>query len=116
MMNEPYDNTDGHWGVSKITGITVPRTKGQYTLKRSGYFKLRKRQGSIVAATFLCRLSSRRYHIKSKFPSVVVAMMPENAMFLIEECWNAYPHIRTVLVNAYFAVDKFHIVRSMPRF
>lgn len=83
MINEPYDNRDGHWGVSKVTGIRVPLTRGQYTMKR--------------------------YHIKSKFPSIVTAMLPENAMFLIEECWNAYPHIRTVIVNAYFSVDKFHI-------
>lgn len=62
VVNEPFDNTDGHWGVSPITGITVPRTRGQYTLKR--------------------------YHIKSKFPSIVVAMLPENAMFLIEESWS----------------------------
>ena len=63
VVNEPFDNTDGHWGVSPITGIAVPRTRGQYTLKR--------------------------YHIKSKFPSIVVAMLPENAMFLIEESWSA---------------------------
>lgn len=47
LINEPYDNTDGHWGKSPITGITVPRTRGQYTLKR--------------------------YHLKSKFPAAVVA-------------------------------------------
>ena len=34
LRNEPYDNTDGHWGVSPITGVTVPRNAGQYTLKR----------------------------------------------------------------------------------
>jgi hypothetical protein len=44
VRNEPYDNTDGHWGVSPITGVEVPKNKGQYTLKR--------------------------YHIKSKIPSV----------------------------------------------
>lgn len=35
---------DGHWGKSPITGVVVPRNKGQYTLKR--------------------------YHIKSKLPGV----------------------------------------------
>jgi hypothetical protein len=58
VRNEPYDNTDGHWGISPITGVEVPRTKGQYTLKR--------------------------YHLKSKMPGAAVAMLPESAMFLIE--------------------------------
>lgn len=34
LRNEPYDNTDGHWGVSEFSGITVPRNCGQYTLKK----------------------------------------------------------------------------------
>lgn len=28
LKNEPYDNTDGHLGVSSITGTTVPKNKG----------------------------------------------------------------------------------------
>lgn len=34
IKNEPYDNTDGHWGTSALTGTVVPKTKGIYTLKR----------------------------------------------------------------------------------
>ena len=33
LKNEPFDNTDGHMGVSPISGTTVPRARGQYTLK-----------------------------------------------------------------------------------
>ena len=44
IRNEPYDNRDGHWGVSPITGVAVPRNAGQYTLKR--------------------------FHVKSKLPAV----------------------------------------------
>ena len=44
IRNEPYDNRDGHWGVSSITGVAVPRNAGQYTLKR--------------------------FHVKSKLPAV----------------------------------------------
>lgn len=86
LINEPYDNTDGHWGVSPITGITVPRTRGQYTLKR--------------------------YHLKSKFPAAAVALLPSDAVFLIEEAWNAYPHCRTVLVNGYLDTTKFRVVST----
>ena len=84
LSNMPFDNTDGHWGVSAITGVVVPRTRGQYTLKR--------------------------YHLKSKLPTVVCAMMPSSASHLVEESWNSYPHTRTVIVSPYFDHDKFHIV------
>lgn len=83
MRNEPYDNTDGHWGKSPITGVTVPRNKGQYTLKR--------------------------YHIKSKLPGVVSTLAPSTSMWILEEAWNAYPHCKTVLVNGYLSIDKFRI-------
>lgn len=84
LSNEPFDNTDGHWGVSPITGVVVPQTRGQYTLKR--------------------------YHLKSKLPAVVCATMPSSATHLVEESWNAFPHTRTVIVSPYFDYDKFHIV------
>mmetsp|Transcript_27881 Transcript_27881/g.65818 ORF Transcript_27881/g.65818 Transcript_27881/m.65818 type:complete len:326 (-) Transcript_27881:57-1034(-) len=83
IKNEPYDNTDGHMGVSPITNTEVPRTKGQYTLKN--------------------------YHIASKVPGLVAAMLPTDAMILVEEAWNAYPHCKTVLTNGYLDNKKFKI-------
>lgn len=83
LKNEPYDNTDGHMGVSAISGWTVPRNKGQYTLKH--------------------------YYVKSRIPSVVSAFCPEDSMVLIEEAWNSYPHCVTVIVNGYLAKNKFYI-------
>jgi hypothetical protein len=83
IKNEPYDNTDGHWGTSAITGTVVPRNKGQYTLKR--------------------------YHFKSKVPGLLVSLAPANALFLIEEAWNAYPHCKTVLVNGYLSKERLRI-------
>lgn len=80
IKNEPFDNTDGHLGVSDITGVEVPKTKGQYTLKN--------------------------YHIKSKIPGMVAAMLPESAMLLVEESWNSYPHCLTVLNNGYLDKEK----------
>ena len=46
-MGVMFSYADGHWGISPITGVEVPRTKGQYTLKR--------------------------YHVKSKLPSIGAA-------------------------------------------
>jgi hypothetical protein len=39
---------------------------------------------------------------------------PENALYLIEEAWNAYPHCLTVLTNGYLSKKKFFIsIESM---
>jgi hypothetical protein len=83
LKNEPYDNTDGHMGVSEITKTKVPRNKGQYTLKH--------------------------YHLASKVPGVARAFLPAKSMVLVEEAWNAFPHCKTVLVNGYLSLDKFKI-------
>jgi Phosphatidylinositol transfer protein len=83
LKNEPYDNTDGHMGVSEISGTAVPRTKGQYTLKE--------------------------YHLASRVPGIVRTLLPSSSMVLVEEAWNAYPHCKTVLVNAYLDKHKFKI-------
>ncbi|GLD95879.1 hypothetical protein PINS_up004557 [Pythium insidiosum] len=88
LVNEPYDNTDGHMGVSPISGWTVPKNKGQYTRKH--------------------------YYCRSHIPSVVSAFCPEESMVLIEEAWNSYPHCVTVIVNGYLAKNKFYIcIESM---
>eukprot|EP01029_Cantina_marsupialis_P014733 TRINITY_DN3232_c0_g1_i1.p1 TRINITY_DN3232_c0_g1~~TRINITY_DN3232_c0_g1_i1.p1 ORF type:complete len:286 (-),score=67.14 TRINITY_DN3232_c0_g1_i1:141-998(-) len=84
LKNEPYDNTDGHLTVSEISGVEIPKTKGQYTLKK--------------------------YHIASKIPGVVRAMLPKSSMFLYEEAFNAYPHCKTILTNGYLLPKKFKII------
>jgi hypothetical protein len=84
IKNEPFDNTDGHLGLSPVTGTPVPKVKGQYTVKR--------------------------YLLASKVPGVVKHLLPSNALFLIEEAWNAYPWCLTVLVNGYLDHKKMRIV------
>lgn len=84
LVNEPFDNTDGHMGMAERSGVEVPKAKGQYTLKI--------------------------YHLASHIPYVVRKMLPEDAMVLIEEAWNAYPHCKTVLTNGYLSKDKFRII------
>ena len=83
LCNEPYDNTDGQLGRSKYSGIAIPKTKGQYTLKH--------------------------YHFASRLPSYLSAVCPAESMILIEEAWNAYPHCVTVLTNCYLSEEKFFI-------
>ena len=45
--------------------------------------------------------------------ATLFAVLPSNAVFLIEEAWNAFPHCRTVLVNGYFDTTKFRVVRMV---
>lgn len=52
LKNEPYDNTDGHLGVSPISNTLVPRTRGQYTLKE---YHLASRVPGIVKVRFIVR-------------------------------------------------------------
>ena len=84
LKNEPFDNLDGHMGVAERSGVEVPRAKGQYTLKI--------------------------YHLASHIPWAVQKMLPADAMVLVEEAWNAYPHCKTVLTNGYLSKDKFRII------
>ena len=46
-----FDNTDGHLGTAEISGVPIPREKGQYTLKH--------------------------YMIGSMMPSLVKAFLPK---------------------------------------
>jgi hypothetical protein len=140
VKNEPYDNTgeavvtavaagvgcrsrrppfhaplgaDGHWGVSPITGIEVPRNRGQYTLKRYHLKTNVPSAGEVTAQPQGVRVG-RRGRWRSVAPRVVrdgtccavAALVPSNGLFLIEEAWNGYPHCRTVLVNGYLSKDK----------
>eukprot|EP01104_Vermistella_antarctica_P005038 TRINITY_DN15448_c0_g1_i1.p1 TRINITY_DN15448_c0_g1~~TRINITY_DN15448_c0_g1_i1.p1 ORF type:complete len:301 (+),score=92.22 TRINITY_DN15448_c0_g1_i1:60-905(+) len=84
LKNEPFDNIDGHMKAAEISKVDVPKVKGQYTLKK--------------------------YHLQSRIPAWIRAMVPTDAMFLYEEAWNAYPVCKTVLTNGYLAIEKFSIV------
>ncbi|KAK8818924.1 hypothetical protein WA577_003034 [Blastocystis sp. JDR] len=83
LKNEPFDNTDGHMGLSEISKTPIPKVKGQYTLKK--------------------------YVLSSMCPRVLKAMMPSDSLFLWEEAWNAHPYCLTVMTNGYFSMEKFKI-------
>lgn len=61
-----YDNLDGHMGVSDVSGQEIPRTKGVYCKKI--------------------------WHLASRVPGYVKALLPGTMLKVIEESWNAYPH------------------------
>jgi len=85
VKNEPYDNSHGTGQeISELTGVPIPKNKGQYTLKK--------------------------YHVASKVPTILKTFVPSDSMVLIEEAWNAYPHCKTVLINGYLAKEKFRVI------
>ena len=88
LSSEPYSNLDGSAPPSRFSGTAVPANAGQYTLKR--------------------------YHMASKLPKIVAHLVPANALFLIEEAWNAYPHCKTILTSGYLDAARFSIsIESM---
>ena len=84
LKNETFDNTDGHLGTAEISGVPIPREKGQYTLKH--------------------------YMIGSMMPSLVKAFLPKDALYLVEEAWNCHPHCLTVITNGYLSKDRFKVI------
>ncbi|CBK25476.2 uncharacterized protein [Blastocystis hominis] len=86
LKNEPYDNTDGHWDL-KIDGYSVPKNKGQYTLKH--------------------------YLVASKVPGWLTKLLPAEAMILEEEAWCSDDYRYSVFTNGYLSRQKFHIILEM---
>ncbi|KAI9309091.1 hypothetical protein BJ944DRAFT_236413 [Cunninghamella echinulata] len=41
------------------------------------------------------------FHLASRVPYYVRAVIPESALVIYEEAWNAYPYCKTVLTNGY---------------
>jgi len=50
------------------------------------------------------------YHVNSKLPRWLRAIIPSGMTDIHEEAWNAYPYCRTVLTNPGYMKDSFSIV------
>ncbi|ETW03941.1 hypothetical protein H310_04356 [Aphanomyces invadans] len=74
LKNEPYDNRDGHLGLtSTVSGQPIPRTHGQCTVK---------------CYTF------------EDVPAMLSALLPHGHTTLVEETWNSYPTSTSYLTSA----------------
>ncbi len=49
------------------------------------------------------------FHIKSKVPAFIRMLVPNGAMDIHEEAWNAYPYCRTVVTNPGYMKENFYI-------
>uniref|UniRef100_A0AC34GY30 Phosphatidylinositol transfer protein n=1 Tax=Panagrolaimus sp. ES5 TaxID=591445 RepID=A0AC34GY30_9BILA len=50
------------------------------------------------------------YYLKSKMPWIVRKLLPDSAMILDEESWNAYPYCKTILTNPGYMKKDFYII------
>ncbi|CAK5074557.1 unnamed protein product [Meloidogyne enterolobii] len=49
------------------------------------------------------------YHLESKVPSIVKAILPKGSMAIHEHAWNAYPYCKTELTNPDYMKDNFFV-------
>lgn len=47
------------------------------------------------------------YHLKSKIPKILHAILPAGSTEVHEHAWNAYPYCRTILTNPSYMKDSF---------
>jgi hypothetical protein len=80
----PYDNRSGNEPRSVISDIAVPRNFGCYALKE--------------------------FHLESRVPAWVRSLLPAEALVVVEESWNAYPHLISVVTSKYLSNQRFKIV------
>ncbi|KAK8808570.1 hypothetical protein WA158_008471 [Blastocystis sp. Blastoise] len=82
LVNESFDNTDGHMGKSSISGVEIPHKKGQYTHKR--------------------------YYLSSWLPKAITYLLPKKLSYIEEESWNCNPYGLTVSTNPF--LTKFKLI------
>jgi len=51
----------------------------------------------------------KMYHLESKIPGFVRAVMPKGSMVLQEDAWNAFPYCKTVLTNPGYMKENMEI-------
>ncbi|KAK8826278.1 hypothetical protein WA538_001418 [Blastocystis sp. DL] len=84
-VNEPlaFDNTDGHMGISSITGVEIPHEKGMYTKKI--------------------------YRMYNSLPKAVTFFLSKDILTFTEESWLFGYERFSVWVNNYLDKSKFNI-------
>uniref|UniRef100_A0AC34FTD9 Uncharacterized protein n=1 Tax=Panagrolaimus sp. ES5 TaxID=591445 RepID=A0AC34FTD9_9BILA len=80
--------------------------EGVEILKQEAFASSEIRQGHALSGVYTYKL----YHLKSKMPWIVRKLLPESAMSLDEECWNAYPYCKTVITNPGYMKKDFYII------
>lgn len=48
------------------------------------------------------------FHLRSRVPRFIAAVLPADSLRLVERSWNAFPHCKTLYSNAWLG-DKFHL-------
>jgi hypothetical protein len=84
IPDRPYDNRGGGMPPSTVSDVETPRNAGQHSLKE--------------------------FHLASRVPAWLKALLPAEALIIQEESWNAYPHLFSVVTSKYLDPRRFKIV------
>ncbi|KAI8341326.1 hypothetical protein BC941DRAFT_499892 [Chlamydoabsidia padenii] len=92
----PYSQSEYQVGQLYATAMASKEQtgggEGVEILKNEPYEKENGEKGQYTHKVF---------HLASKVPSYVRAVIPASALEIYEEAWNAYPYCKTVLTNGY---------------
>ncbi|KAI8081416.1 uncharacterized protein BX664DRAFT_380560 [Halteromyces radiatus] len=92
----PYTQSEYQIGQLYATAMASKEQtgggEGVEVLKNEPYEKENGEKGQYTYKVF---------HLASKVPSYVRAVIPASALEIYEEAWNAYPYCKTVLTNGY---------------
>uniref|UniRef100_A0A7E4VRP9 Phosphatidylinositol transfer protein n=1 Tax=Panagrellus redivivus TaxID=6233 RepID=A0A7E4VRP9_PANRE len=94
------------YSVAEASKAETGGGEGVEILKQEAFESDEIRAGHTLTGTYTHKL----YHLKSKMPWIIQKLLPESAMFLEEECWNAYPYCKTVLTNPGYMKQDFYII------
>uniref|UniRef100_A0A914YH36 Phosphatidylinositol transfer protein n=1 Tax=Panagrolaimus superbus TaxID=310955 RepID=A0A914YH36_9BILA len=106
---EKYQNGQ-LWSVAEASKQETGGGEGVEILQQETFTSFEVRPGHNLSGIYAHKL----YHLKSKMPWIVRKLLPDSAMILDEESWNAYPYCKTILTNpGYMKKDFYIIVETM---
>ncbi|TKR63194.1 hypothetical protein L596_027053 [Steinernema carpocapsae] len=98
------------YAVAEASKAETGGGEGVEVLKQEPFTSDEVKPGETLSGTYTHKI----YRLKNKMPWIVKKMFPDSAMVLEEECWNAYPYIKTVVTNpGYMKKDFYVIIESM---
>ncbi|KAI6240594.1 Phosphatidylinositol transfer protein domain containing protein [Aphelenchoides fujianensis] len=80
--------------------------EGVEIVKQEPFTSTTLRPGYTLSGTYTYKI----YRLRSKIPWFYRKLLPETAMVLHEEAYNAFPYCQTTITNPGYMKDNFHIV------
>ncbi|CAD5222182.1 unnamed protein product [Bursaphelenchus xylophilus] len=94
------------YSVSEASKNETGGGEGVEILKQEPFTSDKVRPGQTLSGMYTYKI----YNLKSKMPWIFKKLLPEEAGFLHEESWNAYPYCKTVVTNPGYMKGNFSVV------